>query len=133
MNTFENKMTVGKIPNENIFQMLIDYAIGKGVPVYSTTRGNYRNYPNITFDNEAMQLVGNCAVYGDTSKTWISIEEFFEYCNKYSKIKGYETVKLTSQYSAKVYNNRIEVGCQTIKPDALKELFKVAKEKQLID
>lgn len=37
------------------------------------------------------------------------------------------TIKLTKDYDAKIYADRVEVGCQTIPLDKLKELLKLAE------
>lgn len=49
------------------------------------------------------------------------------------KQPAFKTLKLTSEYNANIFPDRIEVGCQTITKTTFKQLVEFAKEQKLID
>jgi hypothetical protein len=119
--TFKDKTTVGQIPNAKIYEGLLDYARSKGVPIYSGSGGDeYDEFPNITFSS--VELCGNCSTFGAEEKEWISIDQFFEYCDNWKQ----SLIKLNDNYNAKINRDKqtIEVGCQTISFAAVEQLYK---------
>lgn len=51
---------------------------------------------------------------------------------KFERVEKPTEVKLNIDYTAKVYRNKIEVGCQTITKEAFVKLVEAAKQKKLI-
>lgn len=124
--SFEQGMTLGKIPNQEIYGQLLDYAKSKDVPIYyGSSADNFDAYPNITFDSNN-QLCGNYANYGDTGRNWITFEQFFEYCDNWEDNQPVK-IKLNSEYTAEIINGKVKVGCQTFEFDAIKKLYNAIK------
>lgn len=123
--TFVENCIVGKIPNKEIYWEMIEYARLKGVPICSDThKSDWDKYPNIIFTSS--KLTGNRSKYGDTSHTWITMEEFFECCDNWKP----SSLKLTSDYTAQIdFENKIvKVGCQSIPFEKVMELSKMIQQ-----
>jgi hypothetical protein len=116
--------------NWEIKNFLVQYALEKGVPVFSDTisdtissaKETYDTYPNLTFCHD--EICGTSAGI-EERKTWISVNEFMEYCDNWSASQPV-TFKLTNDYDAKIdkVNKVVKVGCQTILYDVIDALYK---------
>jgi len=123
--TFQERMALGKIPNAEIYQQLIDYAKSKGVPVFKHCSSiHISDFPNLSFNNK--EICGNGGNYGSSSKDWITFEQFFEYCDNWKDSQPVK-IKLNSEYSAEIINGKVKVGCQTFEFDAIEKLYNAIK------
>ena len=128
MQTFRNDYVLTGIPNAEIYQQLVDYAKSKGVPVYKeTVKEEYPRWPNLAFVSSELfssELCGNCGVEG---KEIITFEQFFQYCDNWSKCQPV-TVKLNDDYTAKIEGNTVKVGCQTFEFEAIERMYNAMKK-----
>jgi hypothetical protein len=124
--TFKNGVYV-VCYNWHVKKFLLEYALEVGVPVFSDAvrvEETYDTYPNLTFSGG--ELCGSSAGIEDyPDKTWISVNEFMEYCDNWSTSQPV-TFKLTNDYDAKIdkADKVVNVGCQTIPYDVIDALYK---------
>ena len=122
MRTFQENDCLGNIPNAEIWQQLREYAISKGVPVYQRDSiKSYTTYKNLKFFEG--EICGNRSVYGRDQENWITFEQFFEYCDNWSKCQP-SKVKLNDEYTAEIQDGKVKVGCQYFTFEAIEELYK---------
>jgi hypothetical protein len=111
-------------------KFLVDYASEKGVPIYGETMkdvntGRETDYPNLLFNNG--HIVGTATSPYDNSRlgiTWISIDEFINYCDNWEEAKNIVTVPLNIDYGATINKKEktVTVGCQKFTFDAIENL-----------
>lgn len=130
--TFKVDMCVAT-PSKEIKESLYKYAKSKGVPVYvdAMCAEYFEDYRNIVFSGTGNELCGNCSKLDDKTKTWITIEQFIEYCDNWEECRP-KTLKLTDDYTAKLdfQNNIVEVGCQKIDFEKVLQLAEMIKMKK---
>jgi hypothetical protein len=100
-----------------------------GVDVYEGTTEFDPDYPRLLWDrsNEVTQTKAD---EDDYSTVVYSLEEFV------ALFEVPETIvvkDISEKYSAEVFADRIEVGCQTISVEKFKELIAAAKEMGMIE
>jgi len=109
----------------SVKKFLVEYALKKGVPVYASTIHDTREgdgyYPNLTFS--VNEICGTYSSLKDPLKTWISIDEFMEYCDNWENQS--KEIKLTNDYNAQIdkVNKIVTVGCQKIPYYVIDELY----------
>lgn len=129
---FKDRMTVGKIPNLEIYISLLKYAKSKGIKTSKDTETGWKDsykmgFKNIAFDASTNTLCGNSSYLGDsTNKMWITIDEFIDHCNSFKQSK----LELTSDYTANIdfSTEVVNVGCQKIPFKKVEELYNLIKK-----
>lgn len=109
MQTFRNDYVLKGIPSGKIYGQLVDYARSKGVPVYpETCESSYTVYPSLIFTSNEI-----CGISSKLSHTPITFEQFFQYCDNWSKCQPV-TVKLNDEYTAKIEGNTVKEGARLL-------------------
>jgi hypothetical protein len=129
MDTFKEYQVVVTSNGEEQ-KSLIQYASAKGVPVYCGTADELEQradsyhevWPNLIFVRG--ELCGNRSLASSTGHTWISVEQFKQYCDNWAALAPF-VMRLTDSYSAKVSRAEqvVIVGCQTIPFAKIKEVY----------
>ena len=125
MRTFQENDCLGNIPNAEIYWQLFEYAKSKGVPVYDRTeKSDSADYPNIFFDGDDL-----CGLIKDSDRVlnWITFEQFFEYCDNWSKCQPAK-IKLNDEYTAEILDGKVKVCRQYFTFEAIEELYKATKK-----
>ena len=113
--------------DSSVKKFLVEYALKKGVPVYQATVEDTKEgtpaYPNLIFSDG--EICGTRSGSENKSKTWISVDEFMNYCDNWKECNP-KTIKLTNDYDAKIdkVNKVVNVGCQTISYEVIDALYK---------
>jgi len=111
----------------SVKKFLVQYALSKGVPVFNVTRADIiegiPTYPNLTFSSD--EICGTYSGSENKSKTWISVDEFMDYCDNWEECQP-KPIQLTNDYDAKIDKARkvVRVGCQTISYEVIDALYK---------
>lgn len=124
--TFSKDDLTYLIPNEQMFEALIDYAKSNGVPVYNgTSVSSYKEYKRLVFTG-----VHICGCDTTRRLNPITIDQFIEYCDNWMELKGRNLLQLNEQYTAEINreNKEVKVGCQTIPFEKIDELHKLIHE-----
>ena len=106
-------------------KFLVEYALSKNVPVFGGTlehiKSNNGEFPNIAWSCNEVCGTHSTPDNNRYNKTWISVEEFMDYCDNYKQT----TVRLNNEYSAEINTDdkTIKVGCQVISFEAVRELY----------
>ena len=100
-----------------------------GVDVYEGTTEFDPEYPRLLWEH-GDQLTQTKADEDDYSTVVHSLEEFVAL---FEVPEAIEVKDISEKYSAEVFADRIEVGCQTISAEKFKELIAAAKEMGMIE
>jgi hypothetical protein len=100
-----------------------------GVDVYEGTTEFDPEYPRLLWDRGG-QLTQTKADEHDYGTVVYSLEEFVAL---FEVPEAIEVKDISEKYSAEVFADRIEVGCQTISAEKFKELIAAAKEMGMIE
>ena len=112
-----------KVSNDAVLKALFSIAKDSGVKVCSIYEEERTQWPHFTLDTEDGQVLGSRYEY-----TPITFEEMVE---KIANFKTATVLQLTDKYDAIInYSERVvEVGCQVIPFDKVKEVREKIKDK----
>jgi hypothetical protein len=116
----------GKFTQDNITNA-IKYLRSLKVPTYEGTTEFDPEYPRLTWDGTNVTQTKS-----KTKPNTVIVNSVDEFVALFEPINVIHVENISERYSAKVYADRIEVGCQTISTEKFKELVKAAKNMGMI-
>lgn len=116
------KLLIMAKPEQQV--LLVEWCVQNGIPVYPETRRfpYDREYPFLVWNMDKLSQTQQ-----DTDGNWkkISIPDFKKLAIKHC---AHVLLQLNEEYTAKIFKDKIVVGCQTFNINIIDELVK-AKQK----
>lgn len=116
----------GKFTQDNISNA-IRYLRSLGVPTFSDTTEFDPEFPRLTWDGTNVTQTKS-----KTKPNAVIVNSVDEFVALFEPVNVIHVENISERYSAKVYADRIEVGCQTISAEKFKELVNAAKTMGMI-
>ena len=116
----------GKFTQDNISNA-IRYLRSLGVPTFSDTTEFDPEFPRLTWDGTNVTQTKS-----KTKPNAVIVNSVDEFVALFEPVNVIHVENISENYSAKVYADRIEVGCQTISAEKFKELVNAAKTMGMI-
>ena len=116
----------GKFTQDNITNA-IKYLRSLKVPTYEGTTEFDPEYPRLTWDGISVTQTKS-----KTKPNTVIVNSVDEFVALFEPVNVIHVENISERYSAKVYADRIEVGCQTISAEKFKELVNAAKTMGMI-